>query len=216
MQQVVEEPVLAVPHVVVVVAHAIHGVRDPEEMLEEPVGDLLVHRIRLAEDERDLQHVLAVERHPRRAVRLVEMATGRQLGAAIEHADVVQPEEAAGKHVAPLRVLAVHPPVEVLHQALERSLEEAHVRPAELFLDVVEEQRGPRVHRRIDVAEVPLVRRDLTVGMRVEDLSINRSCSLAKSKSTSESDKVWNARSQAAYHGYSHLSGIEMMSLFSM
>ena len=183
MQQVVEEPVLAVPHVVVPVAHAIHGVRDPEEMLEEPIGDLVVHRIRLAEDERDFQHVLAVERHPRRAIRLVEMATGRQLGAAIEHADVVEPEEAAGKHVAPLRVLAVHPPVEVLHQALERSLEEAHVRPAELFLDVVEEQRGPRVHRRIHVAEIPFVRRDLTVGMRVERSSASRAAVLWRNRS---------------------------------
>ena len=27
---------------------------------------------------------------------------------------------------------------------------------------------------------------------------------------------MWKARSQAAYQGYSHLSGIEMMSLFSM
>ena len=27
---------------------------------------------------------------------------------------------------------------------------------------------------------------------------------------------VWKARSQAAYHGYSHLSGIEMMSALSM
>ena len=27
---------------------------------------------------------------------------------------------------------------------------------------------------------------------------------------------MWNARSHAAYHGYSHLSGIEMMSLLNM
>ena len=27
---------------------------------------------------------------------------------------------------------------------------------------------------------------------------------------------VWNARSHAAYHGYSHLSGIEMMCWFTM
>ena len=27
---------------------------------------------------------------------------------------------------------------------------------------------------------------------------------------------MWKARSQAAYHGYSHLSGMEMMSSFSM
>ena len=35
---------------------------------------------------------------------------------------------------------------------------------------------------------------------------------LANSGSTRASGIVWNARSQAAYHGYSHLSGIEMTS----
>ena len=39
---------------------------------------------------------------------------------------------------------------------------------------------------------------------------------MAKSKSTSASETVWKARSHAAYHGYSHLSGIEMMSALSM
>ena len=39
---------------------------------------------------------------------------------------------------------------------------------------------------------------------------------MAKSKSTSASDTVWNARSHAAYQGYSHLSGMEMTSPFSM
>ena len=45
---------------------------------------------------------------------------------------------------------------------------------------------------------------------------MSRSCSFAKSKSTSDSDSVWNARSQAAYQGYSHLSGMEITSAFSM
>ena len=39
---------------------------------------------------------------------------------------------------------------------------------------------------------------------------------MAKSKSTSDSEMVWKARSQAAYHGYSHLSGMEMTSPLSM
>ena len=38
------------------------------------------------------------------------------------------------------------------------------------------------------------------------------SWSFAKSGSTSASAIVWNARSQAAYHGYSHLSGIDTTS----
>ena len=35
---------------------------------------------------------------------------------------------------------------------------------------------------------------------------------MANSGSTCASATQWNARSQAAYHGYSHLSGIEMTS----
>ena len=54
------------------------------------------------------------------------------------------------------------------------------------------------------------------LGWKYRLRSMSRSCSLAKSKSTSDSDSVWNARSQAAYHGYSHLSGMEMMSALSM
>ncbi len=38
------------------------------------------------------------------------------------------------------------------------------------------------------------------------------SCSLAKLGSMRANGIMWNARSQAAYQGYSHLSGIEMTS----
>ena len=49
-----------------------------------------------------LEHVLAEERHPGRAVRLLEVAAGRQRGAAVEHADVVEAEEPALEHVPPV------------------------------------------------------------------------------------------------------------------
>ena len=45
---------------------------------------------------------------------------------------------------------------------------------------------------------------------------ISRSCSLANSGSTCASVTQWKARSQAAYQGYSHLSGIEMTSRLKM
>src|SRR6059036_349372 len=40
----------------------------------------------------------------------------------------------------------------------------------------------------------------------------NTSWCLANSASTSASEMQWNAKSHAAYHGYSHLSGMEIMS----
>ena len=51
---------------------------------------------------------------------------------------------------------------------LERSLQEAQIGAAQLLFNVVEEQCRPGVHRRIHVAEVPLVGRDLSVGMSVQ------------------------------------------------
>ncbi len=167
-QQIVEEPVLLVPHLVVVLAAAVHRIGNPHEMLDELEGDLLVHRVVFGQDQGHLQHALAVERHPGRPVRLLQRATGRQRCAAIEDADVVQAQEAAGKDVAPGRVLAIDPPVEVEHQSLERALQEPQVGPAQLLLVLVQPERGCGVHRRIHVAEVPLVGRNLTARVEVQ------------------------------------------------
>ena len=149
-------------------AAAVHRIGDPHEVLDELEGDLLVHRVVLGQDERHLQHALAVERHPRRPVRLLQRAAGRQRRAAVEDADVVQTQEAAGEDVAPRGVLAIDPPVEVQHQPLKRALQEAQVGPAQLLLVLVQPERGPGMHRRIHVAEVPLVGRNLPVRVEVE------------------------------------------------
>ena len=42
--------------------------------------------------------------------------------------------------------------------------------------------------------------------------SIKISCRFAHSGSTRHSGMQWNARSHVAYHGYSHLSGMEITS----
>src|SRR5580765_6561297 len=54
------------------------------------------------------------------------------------------------------------------------------------------------------------------LGCRYISRSISSSWDLAKSVSTVDSATAWNARSHAAYHGYSHLSGIEITSAFTM
>ena len=109
-----------------------------------------------------------VHAHPARAVRLLEPAAGRQRRAAVEDADVVEPEEAAFEDVRALGVLPVHPPGEVQHQFLEYALEEEPVTDATAFLlDLVDTPCGPRVHRRVHVAQRPLVRWKLAVRMHV-------------------------------------------------
>ena len=117
---------------------------------------------------RELQHVLAEQGHPRRAVRLLQVAAGGQRGAAVEDADVVEAEEAALEHVLAEAVLAVHPPGEVQQQLVERRLEEIEVHlAAQGLLGAMQEERRKGVDRRVHVAEVPLVGRHLAVGVQV-------------------------------------------------
>ena len=52
------------------------------------------------------------------------VAAGRQRRAAVEDADIVEPEKPALEDVAALGVLAVHPPGEIQHQLVEDAFEE--------------------------------------------------------------------------------------------
>ncbi len=106
------------------------------------------------EHEGDPEHRQRVERHPRRAVRLVEPPARRQVRA-VDRADVVEPEEPALEDVVALRVDPVHPPGEVDEQLLEDALEEREVRAA---VDLEDTERRERVHGRVHVVERPLVR----------------------------------------------------------
>ena len=69
----------------------------------------------------------------------------------------------------PCDVLAVHPPGEVQHQLVEDALEEGEIAaPAALLaIDLEHAPRRPGVHRRVDVAERPLVGGDLAVRVHV-------------------------------------------------
>src|SRR5438309_11075492 len=99
------------------------------------------------------------------------MTARRQLRAAIEDPNVVEPEKTAGEHVSPLWILAVHPPVEIQHQSLKGTLEEAYVGPAQLGFYSVEKQSRPGVYGRVHIAEVPLIGWDLPAGMCIEGRS---------------------------------------------
>src|SRR6476646_11704450 len=138
MEQIVEEAVLAVPHLVVVFPDPIHGVGDPEEVLKEPVGNFLIHGVVVCQNQSDLEHVLAVESHPGSTVGLIQMSARREGRTAIKHTNVVQPEKSAGKHVLSLGILPVDPPVEVLHQTLKRLFQKAEISPTQRLFNVIE------------------------------------------------------------------------------
>src|SRR5690242_5377706 len=96
-------------------------------MLEKFGGDVLVNLVVPGQFQRDAQQVQAIHRHPARAVRLVDKAARRQGLAAIEYADVVEPEETALKNVPALGVLAVDPPREIQQELVKNAFEEHEV-----------------------------------------------------------------------------------------
>src|SRR5580692_6988499 len=137
-------------------------------MLQESKRNVLVHRVVLSQNQRDLQHAQTVEGHPGGAVSLIQMPSAGQRRAAIKYANVVEPEEATGEHVAPIWIFTVHPPIEIQHQALKGTFQEAQISPAQLGLNPVKEQGRPGMNRRVYVAEVPLVCGNLSVRMHVK------------------------------------------------
>ena len=167
VQDVVVEAVLLVPQRDAV-AQLVHGVGDVDEVLEELRGDVLVGRVVLASSSAMASMFRQYMAIHDGAVGLLEVAAARQRRGAVEHADVVQAEEAALEDVLALGVLAVHPPGEVQQQLVEGALEEQPVGHAgHAAIDLVDAPHRPGVDRRVDVAEGPLVGRDLPVGVHV-------------------------------------------------
>ena len=167
LQHVVVEAVRLVPEPGAAGADlAVDGAGDQQEMLEELDRHVLVDMVDQRDLDRHSHEVQRVDRGPGGAVRLVDVAALRQQAAAVEQRDVVEAEEAALEDVAVVGVLLVHPPGEVEDQLVEDAAQERRVGLAAAdAVDVVDLQRGQRVHRRVGVAELPLVGRQLAVGM---------------------------------------------------
>ena len=165
---VVIEAVVRVPHANLA-AEAVDRVRDRYEVLEELGGDRFVGRPRARKLKRHRQHVEAEQAHPGCPVGLLEAPAFTQVGtAAIEHTDVVQPQESAFKRIAPFGVFAVHPPREVEEQLVKDLLQERGIRFAgQLTRDFVHAPSRMGMHGRIRVGKVPLVGRELAARMHV-------------------------------------------------
>src|SRR4029434_4292624 len=100
---------------------------------------------------------------------LLEAPPGGQRSAAIEDADVVESEEPALEGIAAGQILAVEAPREVVREPVEGEAQEIAVGgAAAILLEAMERQGGPGVHGRIDVAEIPLVRRQPAARMHVD------------------------------------------------
>ena len=130
VEDVVEEAVLLVPERDSLATQIVECAGDVQEVLEELRRDVLVDAVLASQLEGDLHHLQAVEAHPGGPVGLRQVAAARQLGAAVEDADVVESEETALEDVVALAVLPIDPPREVQQELVEDALEERSVRGA--------------------------------------------------------------------------------------
>ena len=137
-------------------------------MLEELGGHVLVGWPSARQLQGNGQHVKAVRSHPGCAVGLLDVPAGGQRRAAVEDADVVQAQETTLEDIMAVMVFAVHPPGEVQQQFVEDPLQEGGIGLAgDIAGDLVHLPGGPGVHRRVHIAESPLVGGELAVGVHV-------------------------------------------------
>src|SRR5882757_10594076 len=113
MQQIVKESVLFIPQLVLILSDPVHASRDPQEVFHKLQSHGLVGGVVHGQLKRNLEHVLAIQRHPCRAIRLLQISAGGQGLTAVENTDVIEAEESAFEEIPARRVLAICPPTEI-------------------------------------------------------------------------------------------------------
>ena len=160
MQHVVVKLVLLVPKTDAFATEIAHRFGDIQKVLEELCRHIFIDVVVFSEREGDAHQVQRVHPHPRRAVGLIDMPAGRQWRATIENPDIVEAKKAALEDVTAFRVLAVDPPRKVQQQLMENAFEKRAVGDTmPLAIHLVHPPRRPRMHRWVDVAKGPFIRR---------------------------------------------------------
>src|SRR5262249_38647455 len=93
---------------------------------------------------------------------------GRQGRRTIKDSNIVQSEEATLKNVHAIGIFTIDPPREIQQELVKHFFEECAVGYAtHTTVDFIYPPSCPRVHRRVHIAESPLVGRQLPVWMHV-------------------------------------------------
>ena len=166
MQHIVVEFIFFVPETNS--SQIVHSGGNAEEMFEKLGRDIFVNVIFTGEFNRNPHQVQRKHSHPTRAIALFKMATVGKGGAAIEYADVIEPEESSLKDIVTFGIFPIHPPGKGEQQFVEDRFQKRAVALAGLFaLDLEDAPGRPRDHRRVNIAEIPFVSGKLAVGMLI-------------------------------------------------
>ena len=136
-------------------------------MFEKLRCDVLVDRVALSQLQRHREHRPTIKRHPRRPVGLLQRSAGRQRLRAVKHPDVVQPQKTAAEDMPPAGIFAVHPPGEIEQEFLKHPPQPYPIPGASFGRHFIHPPTRPRMHRRIHVGEIPLIRRHLPVRVHI-------------------------------------------------
>ena len=113
----------------------------------------------------DVEHVQRIHGHPGGAVALLNRAAIGEGIAAVEHANVVEAEEAALKDIVARLIHPVGPPGVTHQEFIEGFLQEfAVTRSGHAALDGIDPPRRPAADGGIGVGKRPLIRRHLCAG----------------------------------------------------
>ena len=128
MQHVIKKAVLLVPQAKAVIAQMVHGAGNVDEVLPEFAGDILDTSGRPPQVPARWPAYRA-STWPSNWCRQIarDVSAGRQKRAAIEDANVIQPQEAALKDVPAFGVFAVDPPGKVQQQLVKNAFEKCVV-----------------------------------------------------------------------------------------
>src|SRR5207247_1338716 len=104
-----------------------------EEVFEKFRGNVFVNWIFARQFKRNAHEVERKHSHPTGAVALLKPRAAGKLLAAIEHADVVEPEKSALENIVAFGVLAIHPPGKCDEHLVENRFQKCAVALASLF-----------------------------------------------------------------------------------
>ena len=133
-------------------------------MLEEFDRDVLVDRVAIGEQQRHLEHVEAVFRHPGRAVRLFQDFAAGSITERSNGPILSSPRKPPSKMLSPRASSRLTHQVKLISSLLKTRARKSKSVAA---VDAEHRQRRPCLNRRVHVAEIPFVGRQLAVRMHV-------------------------------------------------